>query len=134
VPLVDTNVLLDVVTDDPTWADWSIRQLDAAAVNGPLVINSMVYAELSVRFERIEDLDEVLAEAGITMEAVPRAALFLAGKVFRRYRAASANCNGIPPDVFIGAHAAVSKRPLLTRDIQRYRTYFPTLKLIAPQS
>ena len=131
--LVDTNILLDLVTDDPTWADWSIRQLDAAAVNGPLLINSVVYAELSVRFERIEDLDEVLAEAGITMEEIPRAALFLAGKVFRRYRAAGGNRTGVLPDFFIGAHAAVSKMPLLTRDIQRYRTYFPTVNLIAPQ-
>ena len=132
--LVDTNILLDLVTDDPTWADWSIRQLDAAAVNGPLVINSVVYAELSVRFERIENLDEVLTEAGITMEEIPRAALFLAGKVFRRYRAAGGNRTGVLPDFFIGAHAAVTKLPLLTRDIQRYRTYFPTVNLIAPQT
>ncbi len=131
--LVDTNILLDLVTDDPTWADWSIRQLDAAAVNGSIIINSIVYAELSVRFERIEDLDEVLAEAGITMEEIPRAALFLAGKVFRRYRAAGGSRNGVLPDFFIGAHAAVSMLPLLTRDIQRYRTYFPTVELIAPQ-
>ena len=131
--LVDTNILLDLVTDDPTWADWSIRQLDAAAVNGPIVINSVIYAELSVRFERIEDLDEVLSEAGVTIEDIPRAALFLAGKVFRRYRAAGGSRTGVLPDFFIGAHAAVSKLPLLTRDIQRYRTYFPTLTLIAPQ-
>ena len=132
--LVDTNILLDLVTDDPVWADWSIRQLDAAAVNGPLVINGVVYAELSVRFDRIEELDEVLNEAGITMEEIPRSALFLAGKVFRRYRAAGGNRTGVLPDFFIGAHAAVSKLPLLTRDIHRYRTYFPTVKLIAPQA
>ena len=132
--LVDTNILLDLVTDDPVWADWSIRQLDAAAVNGPLVINGVVYAELSVRFDRIEELDEVLNEAGITMEEIPRSALFLAGKVFRRYRAAGGNRTGVLPDFFIGAHAAVSKLPLLTRDINRYRTYFPTVKLIAPQA
>lgn len=132
--LVDTNILLDLVTDDPVWADWSIRQLDAAAVNGPLIINGVVYAELSVRFDRIEELDEVLAEAGITMEEIPRTALFLAGKVFRRYRAAGGNRTGVLPDFFIGAHAAVSKLPLLTRDIQRYKTYFPTIGLIAPQA
>ncbi len=132
--LVDTNILLDLVTDDPTWADWSIRQLDAAAVNGSLVINPVIYAELSVRFERIEDLDEVLAEAGVTIEEIPRAALFLAGKVFRRYRAAGGSRTGVLPDFFIGAHAAVSKLPLLTRDIRRYRTYFPTVNLIAPQT
>ena len=134
MPLVDTNILLDLVTDDPTWAEWSIRQLDAAAVNGSLVINSVIYAELSVRFERIEDLDEVLSEAGIMMEDIPRAALFLAGKVFRRYRGAGGSRTGVLPDFFIGAHAAVSKLSLLTRDIQRYRTYFPTVNLIAPQT
>ena len=130
--LVDTNVLLDLVTDDPLWADWSVRQLDAAAVNGSLVINSVVYAELSVRFERIEDLDDVIEETGITVVEIPRAALFLAGKVFKRYRAAGGNRTGVLPDFFIGAHAAVTRLPLLTRDVQRYKTYFPTIGLIAP--
>ena len=132
--LVDTNVLLDLVTDDPVWADWSIRQLDAAAIKGPLTINGVVYAELSVRFERIEDLDEVLADSGITLEEVPRSALFLAGKVFQRYRAAGGIRNSVLPDFFIGAHAAVAGLPLLTRDIQRYKTYFPSINLIAPQT
>ena len=130
--LVDTNVLLDLVTDDPLWADWSVRQLDAVAVNGSLVINSVVYAELSVRFERIEDLDDVIDETGITVVEIPRAALFLAGKVFKRYRAAGGNRTGVLPDFFIGAHAAVTRLPLLTRDVQRYKTYFPTIGLIAP--
>lgn len=132
--LVDTNVLLDLVTDDPVWADWSIRQLDAAAMQGRLVINAVVYAELSVRFERVEDLEEVLDEAGITVEDIPRAALFLAGKVFLKYRAAGGSRTGVLPDFFIGAHAAVLGLPLLTRDVQRYRTYFPSLSLIAPQT
>ena len=88
--LIDTNVLLDLATDDPVWADWSVRQLDAAAVKGPLVINDVVYAELSVGFERIEELDDLLDEAGVTLEEIPREALFLAGKAFRRYRAAGA--------------------------------------------
>lgn len=131
--LVDTNVLLDVVTDDPVWADWSIRQLDAAAIKGPLTVNGVVYAELSVRIERIEDLDEILKESGITVENIPRAALFLAGKVFQRYRTAGGNRTGVLPDFFIGAHAAVTGQPLLTRDVQRYRTYFPSLTLIAPK-
>lgn len=131
--LVDTNVLLDLVTDDPVWADWSIRQLDAAALKGPLVINDVVYAELSVRFERIETLDGVLDESGITPETIPRAALFLAGKVFHRYRAAGGLRNGVLPDFFIGAHAAVAGLSLLTRDVQRYRTYFPSLRLISPE-
>ena len=131
--LVDTNVLLDLTTNDPVWADWLIRQLDAAAIKGQLVINSVVYAELSVRFERIEDLDAMLEDAGIRLADIPRSALFLAGKVFQRYRAAGGKRNGIPPDFFIGAHAAVAELPLLTRDLQRYRSYFPSLILIAPQ-
>ena len=132
--LVDTNVLLDVVTDDPVWAEWSIRQLDAAAFQGPVIINDVVYAELSVRFHRIEDLDAALNEAGIMLAPMPRQALFLAGKVFQRYRAAGGNRTGVLPDFFIGAHAAIAGLPLLTRDVQRYRTYFPSLELIAPLS
>ncbi len=86
--LVDTNVLLDLVTDDPDWADWSIGQLDAASLRGALAINDVAYAELSVRFRAIEALDQVLDEVGVAMAAMPRPALFLAGKVFQRYRAA----------------------------------------------
>jgi predicted nucleic acid-binding protein len=133
VTLIDTNVLLDLVTDDPVWTDWSIQQLDAAAIRGLLIINGVVYAELSVRFERIEDLDDTLDEAGITLEEIPRAALFLAGKAFQRYRSAGGTRSGVLPDFFIGAHAGVAGLPLLTRDVQRYRTYFPSLNLIAPQ-
>jgi predicted nucleic acid-binding protein len=98
--LIDTNVLLDLATDDPVWADWSVRQLDAAAVKGPLVINDVVYAELSVGFERIEELDDLLDEAGVTLEEIPREALFLAGKAFRRYRAAGGTRMGVLPDFF----------------------------------
>ena len=108
--------------------------LDSASFRGPLAINDVVYAELSVRFERIEDLDDVLDEAGITLAPIPRAALFLAGKVFQRYRAAGGIRNGVLPDFFIGAHAAVAGLPLLTRDVQRYRTYFPSLSVIAPET
>lgn len=132
--LVDTNVLLDVLTDNPDWASWSIRQLDAVALQGPVIINDVVYAELSVRFHRIEDLDAILDDAGITLAPMPRQALFLAGKVFQRYRAAGGNRTGVLPDFFIGAHAAIAGLPLLTRDIRRYRTYFPSLELIAPLS
>ena len=132
--LIDTNILLDLFTDDPVWAEWSIRQLDAAAVKGPLTINSVVYAELSVRFERIEDLNAVLDEAAISMADIPRSALFLAGKVFQKYRAAGGSRSGVLPDFFIGAHAAVVGMPLLTRDVQRYRTYFPSVTLLAPQT
>ena len=132
--LIDTNVLLDVATDDPVWADWSIRQLDAAAAKGPLVINDVVYAELSVGFERIEDLDALLDEAGVGLEEIPREALFLAGKAFRRYRAAGGARMGVLPDFFIGAHAAVLGLPLLTRDVKRYRTHFPSVVLVAPDT
>ncbi|MBP2293328.1 type II toxin-antitoxin system VapC family toxin [Azospirillum rugosum] len=132
--LVDTNVLLDLVTNDPVWADWSIRQLDSAAVKGPLIINDIVYAELSVGFERIEDLDDLLDEAGIAMDEIPREALFLAGKAFRRYRAAGGSRSGVLPDFFIGAHAAVLGLPLLTRDAKRYRSYFPSVVLMAPEA
>lgn len=131
--LVDTNVLLDLVTDDPNWADWSIEQLEAAALRGPLLINDVVYAELAVRYERIERLEAFLAEAGLDMVAMPRSALFLAGKVFQKYRKAGGRRAGVLPDFFIGAHAAVDQLDLLTRDTARYRTYFPTTKLIAPR-
>ncbi|TPI25020.1 type II toxin-antitoxin system VapC family toxin [Mesorhizobium sp. B3-2-1] len=130
--LVDTNVLLDLVTDDPKWADWSIGQLEAASLDGPLLINDAVYAELAVRYERIEDLDAFVDEAGLDLAPMPRAALFLAGKVFTQYRKPGGSRTGVLPDFFIGAHAAVNGLPLLTRDIGRYRTYFPSLKLITP--
>ncbi|WP_426232474.1 type II toxin-antitoxin system VapC family toxin [Pararhizobium sp. DWP3-4] len=130
--LVDTNILLDVVTDDPDWADWSIEQLEAAGLRGPLLINDVVYAELAVRYERIERLEAFLSEAGIELAAMPRPALFLAGKVFQKYRKTGGSRAGVLPDFFIGAHAAVDRLDLLTRDTGRYRTYFPTVKLIAP--
>ncbi|RUX32010.1 PIN domain-containing protein [Mesorhizobium sp. M7A.F.Ca.US.011.01.1.1] len=129
---VDTNVLLDLVTDDPNWADWSVAQLEAASLNGPLLINGAVYAELAVRYISIEDLEAFLDVAGLEMAPMPRAALFLAGKVFTQYRRSGGSRTGVLPDFFIGAHAAVAKLPLLTRDVGRYRTYFPSLRLIAP--
>jgi predicted nucleic acid-binding protein len=130
--LIDTNVLLDIVTNDATWANWSIGQLDAAALKGPLVINDVVYAELSVRFAAIEPLEAVLNEAAITLAAIPRAALFLAGKAFQRYRTRGGRRTGVLPDFFIGAHAAVAGLTLLTRDAQRYRDYFPSADLVTP--
>jgi predicted nucleic acid-binding protein len=125
--LVDTNVLLDLVTNDPIWADWSLRQLEAASLRGRLAINDMVYAELSVRFGEIEDLDEFLTNIGLAIAPIPRAALFLAGKTLSNYRARGGPQTSILPDFFIGAHAAVLDVPLLTRDVRRYRTYFPRL-------
>jgi len=133
VTLVDSNVLLDLVTDDPNWADWSVAQLEAASLDGPLLMNDAVYAELAVRYASIEDLDAFLDAAGLEMAAIPRAALFLAGKVFTQYRRAGGSRTGVLPDFFIGAHAAVGRLPLLTRDAGRYRTYFPSLQLITPE-
>jgi predicted nucleic acid-binding protein len=131
--LVDTNVLLDVLTADPRWADWSQAQLDAAAVRDRLAINAVVYAELSIGFARVEELDAVLGRTEVGLEDIPRAALFLAGKVFQRYRTRGGTRTGVPPDFFIGAHAAVLGVPLLTRDTRRYADCFPTLELIAPR-
>lgn len=130
--LVDTNVILDVTTRDPVWYDWSLRQLDMAATLGPLLINDTIYAELSVGYERIEEVDELLAGTGLVMNATPRAALFLAGKAFRHYRTRGGTRSAILPDFFIGAHAAVRGLALLTRDISRYRSYFPAVRLLAP--
>lgn len=129
--LIDTNVLLDVVTDDAQWAGWSQHQLDAAALRDRLVINSVIYAELSIAFMRIEELDAALEQAGVAIVEFPRAALFLAGKAFQIYRRRRGSKQGVLPDFFIGAHAAVSRMPLLTRDTARYRSYFPSLELIA---
>jgi predicted nucleic acid-binding protein len=133
--LVDTNVLLDVVEDDPTWADWSQRQLDAASLRGTICINPVIYAELSMAFARIEEVDAALADGGLEVEEIPREALFLAGKVFLRYRQRSRRAvnRNVLPDFFIGAHAAVRGMPILTRDTGRYRTYFPTVELISPK-
>ncbi|MDH6295610.1 type II toxin-antitoxin system VapC family toxin [Agrobacterium fabrum] len=130
---VDTNVLLDLVTDDPVWADWSIEQLELASVSGPLYINGVVYAELAVRYERIEELDAFVDQAGLKFTPFPRAALFLAGKAFTEYRRRGGTRTGVLPDFFIGAHAAIQNLPLLTRDVARYRSYFPTVTLISPE-
>jgi predicted nucleic acid-binding protein len=130
--LVDTNILLDVVTDDPAWAQWSQQRLDAAALRDRLAINPVVYAEFSSRFRRIEDLDAMLASVEIGVADMPRSALFLAGQVFKTYRSRGGPRTSILADFFIGAQAAVLDAPLMTRDAGRYRTYFPTLELIAP--
>ncbi|QDZ12252.1 type II toxin-antitoxin system VapC family toxin [Devosia ginsengisoli] len=130
--LVDSNVLIDVMTDDPVWGDWSEASLEAASLVGSLLTSDVVYAELAVRYEQIEALDAFLAEAQIEVVPLPKAALFLAGKVFGRYRRAGGTKSGVLPDFFIGAHASVAGWPLLTRDVRRYRTYFPALDLITP--
>jgi len=130
--LVDTNVLVDLVTDDPLWAEWSQQQLDIAAIQDELAINDIVYAELSVRYARIEELDAMIRGARLVNATMPRPALFLAGKVFQRYRSAGGTRTGVLPDFFLGAHAVVSDCVLITRDAARYRTYFPGIMLIAP--
>ncbi len=130
--LVDTNVLVDVLEDDPEWADWSIRQLQAQAQIHRLVINPVIYAELSLTFSSFEALDETLEGLQMPMVEIPRPALFLAGKAFARYRHAGGAKGNVLPDFLIGAHAAVSALPVLTRDTRRYAHYFPTVKLVAP--
>ncbi len=131
--LVDTNVILDVVENDPQWAAWSQTQLEAASLKFALVINPVIYAELSIAYKRIEELEAMLKSAELRLEPIPREALFLAGRVFLKYRQQKGTRTGVLPDFFVGAHAAVAGIPLLTRDIGRYRTYFPSLKLITPE-
>ena len=130
--LVDTNVLVDMLQNDPQWADWSIAQLRAQAQLHALVINPVIYAELSLSFTTFEALDRVVATMELTLHEVPRPALFLAGKAYLQYRRRGGAKAQVLPDFFIGAHAAVEGWPLLTRDASRFRTYFPSLEVIAP--
>jgi len=130
--LVDSSVLLDVLTEDERWFDWSSRELARSAEQGSLVINPVVYAEVSIRFRRIEDLDEVLG-ADFERRPLPWPAAFLAGKTFVAYRRRGGSRAAPLPDFFIGAHAAVEGLALLTRDESRYRHCFPTVRLIAPR-
>ena len=130
--LVDTNVLIDVLEDDPEWADWSIAQLRAQSRVHPLTINPIIYAELSLTFSRVEALDDTVENLGLKLVELPRPALFLAGKAFAQYRKQGGKANNVLGDFFIGAHAAVLGCPLLTRDARRYQTYFPRVKLITP--
>jgi predicted nucleic acid-binding protein len=130
--LVDTNVLVDVLENDPTWADWSIDQLRAQSKVHRLIINPIIYSELSLTFSTVESLDRIVNDLGLALVELPRAALFLAGKAFVRYRRQGGKAGNVLPDFFIGAHAAVSEMPLLTRDTRRYASYFPSIKLVAP--
>ena len=130
--LVDSNVLLDVATDDPRWGSWSADTLARTADASVLVIDALVYAEVSVGFETIEELDAALPRDLYRREGLPDEAAFLAGKVFRRYRQSGGEKRSPLPDFYIGAHAAVAGYRLLTRDAARYRTYFPRLNIIAP--
>lgn len=132
--LVDSNVLLDVITEDGSWLEWSSNALAVAADDGPLFINPVIYAEVSVRFSRIEDLEAALPPSDYGRLAVPWESAFLAGKAFLDCRRSGGTRSSTLPDFFIGAHAAVAGLALLTRDAARYRTYFPTVPLIAPSA
>lgn len=130
--LVDSNVLLDVITEDEEWLDWSAAALERAAAGARLVINPIIYAEVSISFDRIEDLDAALPENYFERRALPWAAGFLAGKCFVHYRRGGGTKAAPLPDFYIGAHAAIEGLTMLTRDPKRYRAYFPKLPLIAP--
>ena len=130
--LVDSNVLLDIVTDDPRWGDWSASTLAAVGDEEILVVNALIYAEVSIGFDTVEALEAALPEELYRREALPYEAGFLAGKVFVRYRRAGGTRRSPLPDFYIGAHAAVADYRLLTRDASRYRSYFPRLRLISP--
>ena len=130
--LVDTNVILDVATNGSRWGSWSFDAMAQAADEGRLVINPIIYAEVSIGFDRIEELDTALPEAYVERRHLPWAAGFLAGKAYLAYRRRGGRRPTPLPDFYIGAHAAVEGMRLLTRDVRRYRGYFPTVELIAP--
>jgi predicted nucleic acid-binding protein len=130
--LVDSNVLLDVFSESEPWVAWSKQQLARAARRGPVVVNDVIYAEISVQFTSFESLDTVLKKIVIDVAPIPRPALFFAGKAFQQYRSAGGLRTGVLSDFFIGAHATIQNIPIVTRDVRRYRHYFPTVELIAP--
>jgi predicted nucleic acid-binding protein len=131
--LVDSCVLLDLFTDDPVWGEWSENILEDYSQTNSLYINSIIYTEVSIGFKSIEALEEVIAQLDIKVLEVPREALFLAGKVFLRYRKNKGTKTSTLPDFFIGAHATVAELSLITRDPTRYKTYFPRTRLIVPE-
>jgi predicted nucleic acid-binding protein len=131
--LVDSNIILDVFLDDPNWAEWSESKLEKFSAITKLFINPIVYTEVSIGFERIEELESALKRAGFQMLEIPKEALFLAGKAFLKYRKNRGTKRSPLPDFFIGAQAAILEMALITRDESRYRTYFPTVKLISPK-
>jgi predicted nucleic acid-binding protein len=130
--LVDSNVLLDILTEDPTWGDWSSDALAEAVETGPVCINPIIYSEVSVRFTTIEALEDALPSRIFRREPLPWAAAFLGGKVHLEYRRSRGTKSTTFPDFFIGAHAAVADLALLTRDVGRYRTHFPSVPLVTP--
>jgi len=130
--LVDSCVLLDLFTDDKNWADWSEEMLDQYSQTNTLYINSVIYSEISIGFNRIEDVELAISGLGLRVLEIPREALFLAGKAFLEYRRNKGARLSPLPDFFIGAHAAVSNFNLLTRDQRRFSRYFPSVKLVSP--
>jgi predicted nucleic acid-binding protein len=130
--LVDSNVLLDVATEDHDWFEWSAEALARAANDGPLVVNAIVYAEVSIGFSTIEELDDALPPDVFAREVLPYEAAFLAGKAFLGYRRRGGARSRPLPDFYIGAHAAIAGHRVLTRDARRYRNYFPTVRLLTP--
>ena len=131
--LVDSNVLIDLLSENEQWSTWSAEAVERAADAGPLVINPIIFGEVSIGFTRIEDVEEALSADHFVRAPLPWSAAFLAGKCFVQYRQRGGAKRSPLPDFYIGAHAAVSKFRLLTRDCARYRTYFPTVELISPE-
>jgi hypothetical protein len=129
---VDSCILLDLFTDDPKWANWSESVLGKYSQSNTLFINSIVYTEVSIGFNRIEEVEKAIEQVGVKVLEIPREALFLAGKVFLDYRRNRGTKSSTLPDFFIGAHAAVSSFDLITRDSARYKTYFPSITIICP--
>jgi predicted nucleic acid-binding protein len=130
--LVDSNVILDILTEDPQWFEWSAQMLTNYANQGALVINPIIYAEVTIGFNQPEEIEAALPEDFFRRDSLPYAAAFLAGQSFLEYRRRGGERRSPLPDFYIGAHAAVIGIPLLTRNINRYRTYFPSIQLIAP--
>lgn len=130
--LVDSNIILDIILEDKKWASWSSTKLEELSEQAVLVINQAIFAEISIGFQRIEEIEDALPETFFIRESIPWEAAFLAGKCFLKYRQAGGTKGSPLPDFFIGAHAAVKKYALITRDAARYRTYFPTVVLHCP--
>ena len=130
--LVDSSVILDVFLDDPEWGDWSEGVLSKLSGARSLFINPIIYTEISIGFERIEELEKAVAECGLKMVGIPKEALFLAGKAFFRYRKGKGKKVAPLPDFFVGAHAAIEGLELVTRDVRRIKTYFPSVRIISP--
>ncbi len=130
--LVDSCVILDIFEDDPKWVDWSESILNQYSNSHHLFINPVIYSEISIGFKRIEELEKAISACGFKIIQMPKESLFLAGKAFVKYRKLKSNKVSPLSDFFIGAHAAVGKFDILTRDMPRFKTYFPTVNLISP--